>query len=216
MSVISRRSFLVSTAGIFSALPSLCYGQDMERQPFLAGLKQVLEALEALGQPIRLEDRKQLAVASALSSGSEFVSQVRQTLAKYVLLRVSINPEGRVSVTRGAAPAVLVEGGWTVYCLEIANNGALTAQLQVTSPQALPVSGHSPGSMAATPTGVMPLEAQLPVQTQYPPLMWGIVGWTWRSSTSLSLLRNCLDYRSSTASFSYTVAITAIAKHFFP
>ena len=165
MSIVSRRSFLVSTTGILSALPSLCYGQEIERQPFLAALKQLLEALEALGQPIRLEDRRLLAAAFGLSRSAELAAEVRRILAKYVLLKVSINPEGRVSVTRGSAPAVLVEGGWSVYCLEVANDGALTAPLQVTSPQALPVSAHSPGSMAGTPTGVMPPDAQLPVQT---------------------------------------------------
>ena len=212
MSFVSRRSFLVSTTGILSALPSLCYGQEIERQPFLTALKQVMETLEALGQPIRLEDRKQLATAGALSNSAELVTEVRRILARYVLLKVSVNPEGRVSVTRGSAPAVLVEGGWTVYCLEVANEGALTAPLQVTSPQALPVFDRTPDWKG---TQGRNWERNGPFKQSSPPTL-RIAGWISRSSTSHTSLPNSLDCPSSTASFNYTVAITVIAKRSFP
>jgi hypothetical protein len=167
MPPVSRRSFLVSTAGVLSALPSLCYGEQIERQPFLSALKRLLEALDGLGQPVRVEDRKQLTAACELSDPDRLVAEVRRILAKYVLLRVSINPEGRVSVSRGSAPPLLVEGGWTVYCLEVLNKGGLTTALHVMSPQALKVFAYSPGS-DVTPTGIAPPGASRPAQTILP------------------------------------------------
>jgi hypothetical protein len=60
-------------------------------------------------------------------------------LDRRVLVNISISPESRVSVTRGAVEATLVEKGWRAFLVKVRNNAGVTAQLKAASPNALPV-----------------------------------------------------------------------------
>ena len=62
-----------------------------------------------------------------------------ESLDSRVLLEVTINPEQRVKVTRGPAPAVLLQKGWSVYLVRVDNQAGTTARLRLRSPQAQPV-----------------------------------------------------------------------------
>lgn len=54
------------------------------------------------------------------------------------LLGVTINPEGRVSVDRGAAPASLGQHEWRAFLVKIRNAARVTAALNLASPNAEP------------------------------------------------------------------------------
>ena len=58
----------------------------------------------------------------------------------HVLAIVQVNPEARVSVTRGASPADLVQAGTRLFLVKVINQAGVTAPLRVTSPQAARVS----------------------------------------------------------------------------
>src|SRR6185437_10359001 len=61
---------------------------------------------------------------------------------------VGINPESRVKVTRGPAPANLQQGGFTPVLVKVVNQSTVTKRLRIVSPQAGAVySGESPGSL---------------------------------------------------------------------
>ena len=51
---------------------------------------------------------------------------------------VDINPEERVKVARGPAPAKLIQDGWTSFLVKVHNEAGVTAQLQVQSENAKP------------------------------------------------------------------------------
>src|SRR6185503_8664637 len=70
---------------------------------------------------------------------------------------VRINPESRVSIARGAAPARLVEQGWRAYLMKVRNEAGATGQLEVESPQDLPVYRPGTGSPMA-PRTVLPAD----------------------------------------------------------
>ena len=56
-----------------------------------------------------------------------------------MLLAVHINPEARVKVARGPAPAVLQQAGYTPVLVKIVNESGGTQRLRIGSPQSGPV-----------------------------------------------------------------------------
>jgi len=115
----------------------------VELQPFIAQIKRVVEAMDYLGEPFSAADKQQLERAFNEADRSGAVGQIERVLDQRVLLRVSINPESRVSVARGLASPSLVEKGWRSYLVRVRNDAGTTAQLRVASPNALPVYARS-------------------------------------------------------------------------
>jgi len=58
-------------------------------------------------------------------------------LDPHVLLLVQLNPEARVKVKRGPAPATLQQGGYTPILIKVHNESTVTKPLRIASPQAL-------------------------------------------------------------------------------
>ncbi|HWS87931.1 MAG TPA: CehA/McbA family metallohydrolase [Pyrinomonadaceae bacterium] len=111
----------------------------VELQPLAAQARRVAEALELLGEPLSAADVRALELAVEDSDGARGAASIEKVLDRRALVHVSISPESRVSVTRGAARAQLVEQGWRVFLVKVRNDAGVTAQLRATSPQALPV-----------------------------------------------------------------------------
>ncbi len=66
------------------------------------------------------------------------VRSIQEVLDPLCLAGVTINPEGRVGVVQGPAPAVLVQHGWRLFLVKVHNQAGVTAELRVTSPNAAP------------------------------------------------------------------------------
>ena len=119
--------------------------REVDAQPLLAQAIRLGEALDFLGSPLRDEDMKELRALQHGRPGKETAGQIQKILDPYCLAVVSINPEARVKVTRGEAPADLIQGGWTSFLVKVHNDANVTAQLEVESPNALaPV--HAPSN----------------------------------------------------------------------
>src|SRR5262249_46190329 len=74
---------------------------------------------------------------------------LQRVLDRHVLLVATINPEERVKVGRGPAPAVLQQGGYSHVLVKVVNEAATTKRLRITSPQSGPVTaGAAALSMA--------------------------------------------------------------------
>jgi hypothetical protein len=86
------------------------------------------------------------------------VAAIQSVLDPLTLAVVNINPESRVKVTRGAAPSVLMEQGWSVFLVKVHNEAGVTAPLGVQSPNAAPVykrsTGHADPTLQVTPSDV--------------------------------------------------------------
>ena len=111
----------------------------LELQPLAAQARRVAEALELLGEPLGAADVRALELASEDKDEARAVASIERVLDRRALVHVQISPESRVSVTRGAARAVLVERGWRCFLVKVRNEAGVTAQLRASSPQALPV-----------------------------------------------------------------------------
>lgn len=125
---------------------SICAGEELplvsnvEFQPLAAQISRVLQALEALGEPLQAADAS--AVRKLLSEGpanKKTVDEIQRILDKHCLAGVEINPESRVKVQQGPAKAILVEQGWRAFLIKVHNQAGITAALAVESPNAGPI-----------------------------------------------------------------------------
>ncbi len=135
---------LAWTPAARSAEPAVVTG--VELQPLAAAVKRVAQALERAGSP--LEPQRQAALDKALQEkdADQAARQVQAALDPLCLAVVNINPESRVKVATGQAPAGLVQQGHRVFLVKVHNEGGVTARLRVASPNAEPLVKRSSGS----------------------------------------------------------------------
>lgn len=120
-------------------------------QPFAAATDRLLQALSSLGTPFPPPDEARIRGAlnaSGTAQESAAVQQIQAALNPHVLMNVEINPEMRVAVNRGAAPAELVQGGWRSFLIRVTNAAGTTPVLTIKSPQGGAMGRHS--SLAIT------------------------------------------------------------------
>src|SRR4051812_14734547 len=96
---------------------------DVEFQPLAAQVRQVVEALDMLGQPLPEAARARLDRALGSTGGPESVRTIQEVLDPLCLVGVSINPESRVKAVQGPAAPVLVQHGWRGFPGKGANEG---------------------------------------------------------------------------------------------
>lgn len=111
---------------------------DVEAQPLAAAVRRVQTALELAGAPLEEERAEALASALGREDPEAVVRGVQEVLGPLCLARVHVNPEGRVKVAHGPAPAELMQHGWRVFLVRVHNEAGVTAPLRVTSPNAEP------------------------------------------------------------------------------
>lgn len=131
----------------------------VDRQPFEAGVKRLVQALEIAGSPLSRADKKKLDELWHSEDNTKVVRETQELLDRKCLAIVSINPESRVKVAAGPVAAVLDQGGWTNLLIKVVNEAGVTAPLVCTSPQAAPMVRRS--SSAAEPQlSITPADAQ--------------------------------------------------------
>lgn len=108
---------------------------DVEGQPLARNIDRLLQALEYVGTPAAPDLAKSLHEAIK----DQDPLRLQKLLDPHALALVHINPESRVKVKRGPAPAQLQQGGYVPAIIKIVNEAGVTKQLQIKSPQALPI-----------------------------------------------------------------------------
>jgi hypothetical protein len=107
----------------------------VEGQPLAANVNRLLVALATLGAPLAQETADHLAQAGK----ERDAARLQRVLDPQVLIVVSINPESRVKVERGPAPAVLQQAGFMPVIVKIVNQSTVTKRLGINSLQSGPV-----------------------------------------------------------------------------
>jgi hypothetical protein len=141
---------VVLAPGVASA-PKAFEVAEVEIQPLVAQVRRLIEALDYLGEPFSAADKQVLERAAEAQDAELALKEIKTVLDRRSLLYVDINPESRVSVTRGPAEATLVEKGWRSFLVRVRNQAGVTAQLKAASPNALPV--YARGQNADIPGG---------------------------------------------------------------
>ena len=102
--------------------------QGIPPQPYFAGVKCALEALAKLGAPITAPDAQQLG-ALIRQNDSAAVTAAEMILDRYTLARIQIESDGYARASVGGAQRALVEQGWRLFLVRVANPIGSTAKL---------------------------------------------------------------------------------------
>jgi len=89
-------------------------------QPYFAEVNRALEALAKLGEPISAADAQQLAPLSRQNDRAA-VEAAEKILDRYTVARVAVDAVGAAQITAGGAQRTLVEQGWRLFLIRIAN-----------------------------------------------------------------------------------------------
>jgi hypothetical protein len=127
-------------AALFTALVTFAEADRaaqnvVDGQPLAANVQRVMQALDLLGAPMS----ESLAAEIEGAASKRDARRLQQLLDPHVLFVVTINPESRVKVARGAAKAVIQQAGFTPALVKVVNASTVTKPLRVSSPQAGPV-----------------------------------------------------------------------------
>ena len=136
--------FLCSTSEVTKAqeLPPI---EGVEKQPLVAQVRRLVEALEFVGQPLSKSEQAALEKAYEMPA-AKAVDAIQKVLGRRVLCAVNINPESRVKVARGPAKAECTQNGWVSFLVRVHNEAGVTAPLRGSRPNAAPLYKRSGGS----------------------------------------------------------------------
>ncbi len=118
----------------------------VERQPFVAATRRLVEAMEFAGAPFSTEVLENLSAAFANVGDRTAVREIQQILDPLCLATITINAESRVKVTEGATRKELVQQGWRTFLVKVNNEAGINPVLHVESPNSLPVYQQGKGS----------------------------------------------------------------------
>ena len=107
----------------------------VEGQPLAANVQRLTQALEFLGAPLSAALRAELSDAGRRRDAN----RLQELLDTRVLLVAHINPEARVKLSRGPAPATLQQAGYTPVLIKVVNESRGMQRLRIGSPQSGPV-----------------------------------------------------------------------------
>jgi hypothetical protein len=143
LSDITRRTFFVNVSAAVGlkiapslAAPSL----SIAPQPYFANVKRAIDALATLGGPIGAADAARIA-ALTQSGDAISVDAAEQILDRYTLARLAIEADGTGHVSVGGAERSLVEQGWRMFLVRVANSNSWIGDINFAS------TSQGPGSM---------------------------------------------------------------------
>lgn len=135
-------------------------GAEVDFQPLAAQAERLVQAMDQLGEPLAPADRAAVLDAARGTGGAGAVDRIEQTLDRYCLLIVDINPESRVKVARGLAEPRLLEQGWRSFLIHVNNAAGVTAPLRIESPSAQPLPGATPAQVVQRWLQILPFTSQ--------------------------------------------------------
>lgn len=143
---------LLAEAGLPALGAELATVSNVEFQPLSAQVRRLLEASQAVGQPLPppLKTRLERALEEGGNDQARAVREIQEVLDPLCLVGVTINPESRVSVMQGPAPATLVQHDWRTFLIKVQNDAGVTARLAARSPNAAPL--YRPSTSRPDPT----------------------------------------------------------------
>ncbi|MCA9062720.1 MAG: CehA/McbA family metallohydrolase [Planctomycetaceae bacterium] len=118
----------------------------VERQPFEAATRRLIEAMDFAGQPFSAETRDALADAMKQADDREAVRQIQRILDPLCLAYVNINPESRVRIAEGSVRKELLQHGWRAFLVKVHNEAGINPELKAESPNTAPVFERGSGA----------------------------------------------------------------------
>src|SRR6516165_3218782 len=163
---------LVSSSVMMGGQSDRRPGELVPLQPLAAEVRELETTLEFLGQPLAAADKAGINAAFGKAEPEAALRETEAILDKYALVIVTINPESRVSVKRGPAPASLVQNGTRLFLVKVINQAGVSAPLAVESPNSGPVyirsTGNPSPAIQLTPEGARERWAEISLYDKEP------------------------------------------------
>ena len=118
----------------------------LERQPFVAATRRLVEAIDFAGAPLSADVMKKLQAAMVSTDDRAAIKDIQNALDPLCLAIITINAESRVKVAEGPVKKELMQQGWRAFLIKVHNEAGINPVLQVESPNALPVYQQGKGS----------------------------------------------------------------------
>ncbi len=110
-----------------------------DRQPVLAQLQRVQEALQVLGTPLNDTILTELQALRAEQSPEVVAHRIQSLLDPMCLLAIQVPESGPPSALRGKVVPQIMEQGWTTFLIKVVNPYGRTERLMMESPNSLPL-----------------------------------------------------------------------------
>ncbi len=111
----------------------------VEKQPLLAQVSRLQEAMEFIGQPLPPAVREQLADAARQDSAMSVAAAIQRALDPLCLGAVNVQADGSLEFTPARTTPHLIEQGWRAVLIKVINPPGLKDALGVDSPGARPL-----------------------------------------------------------------------------
>ncbi|HTK96397.1 MAG TPA: hypothetical protein VL379_00105, partial [Pseudomonadales bacterium] len=120
----SRRGFVLSmgaaAAGSFVPRAFAADSAAIAPQPYFAAVNRAVDSMSKLGAPLLSTDAQRIA-ALAQTNDAAAVAEAETILDKYTLARLEVDATGVGRVLPGGAEPMLIEQGWRLFLVRIAN-----------------------------------------------------------------------------------------------
>lgn len=113
--------------------------RDVERQPLLAQVSRLQEAMEFIGQPLSPQVRDRLNAAARETSDVKAAGAIQRILDPLCLGAVVVQTNGSLHFQPAAVNPRLIEQGWRAVLVKVINAPGATDVLRVDSPGARPL-----------------------------------------------------------------------------
>lgn len=118
----------------------------VERQPFVAATRRLVEALDFAGAPLSHAAKQRLDAAMKETDDRAAVREIQKILDPLCLAVITINAESRVKVGEGPVKPELMEQGWRTFLIKVNNEAGINPVLVAESPNALPLYQQGKGA----------------------------------------------------------------------
>ncbi len=128
---------LVALGAAAEAQTAFLQADQANREALRRNCRQALDALAKARSPLPPETERKLQdlLRANNRDADTFTAEVQKLLDPYCLVGVSINPESRVKLVRGPAPAELRQGRMSAVLIKVVNEAGTTPALKVSGPQ---------------------------------------------------------------------------------
>jgi hypothetical protein len=110
-------------------------------QPYAAAVGRLADTLARLGSPLQPQDRSRITSLSG-SGDVRAIESIEGILNRYTLMRLSVDGQRFIQTTTGGADPVLVEQGWRLFLVRIANSNGITDPFDVLTSEPAMLPGH--------------------------------------------------------------------------
>jgi hypothetical protein len=136
--ILAAAMLLLCVVGLAAPIPWPPVS-GVERQPLLAQISRLQEAMDFIGHPFPQRVREQLAVAARGDSDAAVAEAVQQALDPLCLGTVTVQADGSLVFQPAPTNPHLIQQGWRAVLVKVINAPGSTDVLRVDSPGARPL-----------------------------------------------------------------------------